>query len=270
MKKAFVDTTILVDLLLKSGQQNVRAKAALKQFDTAELPVYAIKELSAGPLQYFAWLHNKFVVLGSYAETIDALQRMSGSPKRYLTSTAIQVLVEAAKNPSNSAITSRELVEEYGPEADLDKMLKDRYRLSIKTMVYKAWSKRRKVTDAVVEELSCYIEEPPTEENGLIHINSAKCKSKCAVASRLRDYPGELAKLVEILKPEHGREGSKRYQALRHIKRKPHDHVSEDQCRSFGDAVFAILAPVDSTILTTNRKDYEPLVSAIGKNLMVP
>ena len=88
MKKAFVDTTILVDLLLKSGQQNARAKAALKQFDTAELPVYAIKELSAGPLQYFAWLHNKFVVLGSYAETIDALQRMSRSPKRYLTSTA--------------------------------------------------------------------------------------------------------------------------------------------------------------------------------------
>ena len=111
---------------------------------------------------------------------------------------------------------------------------------------------------------------PPTEEKGLIKINSARCEGECAVASRLRDFPNELAKVVKLLKPERGREGSRRYQALRHIKRKPKAGVSEGQCRNFGDAVFVILAPSDTFILTTNQRDHEQLAKVLGKKVTTP
>jgi hypothetical protein len=37
-----------------------------------------------------------------------------------------------------------------------------------------------------------------------------------------------------------------------------------------GDAVFALLAPHDFVILTTNLKDHEPLASALGKTAQLP
>ena len=59
MSKAFVDTTILTDSLLKDGAVAKTPKKGLKQFEITELPVYAIKEFKSGPLKNFKWFHNK-------------------------------------------------------------------------------------------------------------------------------------------------------------------------------------------------------------------
>lgn len=48
------------------------------------------------------------------------------------------------------------------------------------------------------------------------------------------------------------------------------DALTDSQCRDLGDAVFALLAPHDSVILTTNLKDHEPLASALGKTAQLP
>jgi len=50
-ERAFVDTTVLTDALLKVGEPRDRAKAAIARFVESLLPVYAIKEFQAGPLE---------------------------------------------------------------------------------------------------------------------------------------------------------------------------------------------------------------------------
>jgi hypothetical protein len=65
-------------------------------------------------------------------------------------------------------------------------------------------------------------------------------------------------------------ENNRRYQALRHIHRTPTKPFSDSLCRSLGDAVFALRAPHDCVILTTNIKDHAPLAQAIGKVAVEP
>src|SRR5271169_2051212 len=92
MSKAFVETTVLTDALLKSGVPSRTAKRAIARFETSLLPLYAIKEFKAGPLRAFVWVHNKLVAGRSFSATLDVLQRLSRTPQRYLTSTAIEAL----------------------------------------------------------------------------------------------------------------------------------------------------------------------------------
>jgi hypothetical protein len=41
-------------------------------------------------------------------------------------------------------------------------------------------------------------------------------------------------------------------------------------CRKLGDAFFALCAPQDAVILTTNLKDHAPLANAMGKGAKAP
>src|ERR1039457_4123965 len=144
MSKAFIDTTVYTDALLKSGEIKKAAITALKHFEITEIPVYAIKEFKAGPLKNFTWMHNKLATTGSYKNSIAALHAMSRTPKRYTTSTAIEALKESASSIANQ--TPASLGAKYGMLASLDKILCDELRISIKTLIFKAWKKRRKIT----------------------------------------------------------------------------------------------------------------------------
>src|SRR5437764_7115047 len=165
MSKAFIDTTVLTDALLKPGHLGSAARAALRRYDVTELPVYAIKEFKAGPLKNFIWFHNKLVLLKSYARSLEVLQRMSLSPKRYTTATALEALQGAAYASRN--LTSSDLRAMYGDKAKLDSILCDRYRLAIRVAIEKAWRRRRSLTTDIVIPLSCYKEVSPYVENGV-------------------------------------------------------------------------------------------------------
>lgn len=67
MSKAFVDTTILADALLKPGEVEQLTKTALLRYTTTELPVYAIKEFKAGVLKNYIWFYNKLALYNGSA-----------------------------------------------------------------------------------------------------------------------------------------------------------------------------------------------------------
>ena len=77
MTKSFVDTTIVVDYIFKRGSPLFdQAKRALENYDTNEVPTYALKELCAGVLQNYIWFHNKLVTTGSFAAAVGALSSL--------------------------------------------------------------------------------------------------------------------------------------------------------------------------------------------------
>src|SRR6266487_2924047 len=114
MAKAFVETTILADFLLKKGEQGTKAREALGRYELTELPAYAIKELKAGIMRNMAWFHNKLISTRSFSKAIGALQRMSLTPRRYTTASALEALRDAATVLGRS--TTADLVQEYGPK----------------------------------------------------------------------------------------------------------------------------------------------------------
>ena len=115
--------------------------------------------------------------------------------------------------------------------------------------------------------LSCYGEVDPIENRGIINIGEKDCvlEPTCALAQEFRKKPADVAALQAVVKMQgDSREYQRRYQALRELARTKRP-FSMDKCRSLGDAVFAFLAPEDSTILTTNLRDHQPLAAALGK-----
>jgi hypothetical protein len=90
--KAFVETSVLTDALLKPGVRSSAAISAINGFDESLLPVYAIKEFKAGPLRKFCWFHAKLSTTKSFSRSVEQLRRMASTPQRYFTSTALEAL----------------------------------------------------------------------------------------------------------------------------------------------------------------------------------
>lgn len=271
MAKAFVDTTVLADALLKKGELGVVARQALRRYETTELPVYAIKEFKAGVMKNMAWFHDKLVSTRSFSKAIDALHKMSLSPKRYTTASAIEALREAATVSGKA--TTLEMVQIYGPTAKQDAVLCDRFRLAIRMNIVNAWKRRRTLVSEVSNPLPCYQEVGPYEERGLLILDPNRCaaNAECQTACTLKTNAEALSRLKKVVdnqppKPENQR----RAQALRALIRTPKRTFSHDLCRALGDAVFAFLAPAESIILTTNIKDLAPLAEALGKRVERP
>jgi hypothetical protein len=149
MSKAYVDTTVLTNVLLKRRwPAGVEAEAALKRYSSTELPEYAVKEFKKGPLSVFVWLHNKLVSTRSVAHTVAAIQRVSATPQRYRVATALEALAEVMR--ATGARTAKGILEKYGEAARSDRVNYDEWRLALKALIYRAWTRHQRVTSAVV------------------------------------------------------------------------------------------------------------------------
>ncbi len=270
MSKAFVDTTVLADRLLKPGTKREAAKTALGRYEETILPVYAIKEFRAGAFRGYLWAHNKLIEKGNisdFAAAASALQQ------RNLSSTAFEAL-SAGLNLIPDAKLS-DWRDEYGDDASPERIQFDSLRLQLRSLIYRAWQQRRKVTDRIVDELPCFQEIGPKEKRGRIEfenkIKSCGAEPDCAVAKIMAQDNDALKALLEANDqlPDSA-EKQRRRPGLRHLIRHPQRPLPEKHCRGLGDAVFAFSAPEDSVILTTNVKDHSVLAGALGKEVETP
>ena len=270
MNKAIVDTTILTDVLLNSGEVRIQAKRALDFFDQTFLPVYAIKEFKSGPLKNFTWFHNKLATVGSYKKALEALHAMSRTPRQYTTSTAIQALKEASGSIGKQCPAI--LTKKYGENASLDKIWCDELRLALKVAIFRSWKKRRQISTDIIQPLPCYREVAPYEKRGLIELEPKECikSGDCTMASLMKTRPDELRSMREAIVDSDKPENKRRAKVLRQLYRTPKLPIEDKDCRILGDAVFVFLATKDAVILTTNISDHVPLAKAVGKRAFSP
>lgn len=262
-KSAFVDTTVLANALLKPTTAGKPALAALKRYDDKTTPTYALKEFQLGPLRGYVWLHNALLV-NSITNTFGRIAALSRGLQRNLTSTALEALTEAsAADPLKS----------NRRDPDQARHQVHAYRLATKGLILRAWIKRRRIAN-VLFPLECYAEEPPIEDHrgvlsrGTACPRAARCSLAAELKSRLSDVQRVHTALVSLNSTR--REDQKRARALKEFMKRPQAGLSDDQCRAVGDAVFAILCPAGSEILTTNTRDHEPLAAALGKRVGAP
>lgn len=236
------------------------------------MPEFALKELKAGPMSAWIWCHNKFNETRSFADTIAAIGVISATPRRNFAASARQALEQAAQVDKQSFAKVLNLHRQT--ETILDKALADRYRFFLRRRILIAWERRRSVAKRISMPLPCFTEgELETDSHGGLSFERYSCprNADCAVFMELVSRPVEIKLLMDVISNEPLKaENQRRYQALRHIVRTPKKPFSDGQCRSLGDAVFAIMAPPNSVILTTNLKDHAPLAGALGKVAVEP
>ena len=263
MNRAYVDTTVLTDALLK---RDPHIKTALDRYSCTELPVYAIKEFRAGPLKNWIWFYNK-LVNNSYSDALRELHRMGLTPRRYTTLTALEALQQVAKE--FESMVNEEVIAKY-PGQTLGQTVRDQYLLHVRRRIVQSWRQRRTLTTAVVQELPCYPERAPRfHPGGLIERDHLGCDhgGECVLAVELRKRRPALEKILETLKTLPPKaESQRQIKILKAFLRRKTRFVLEDKhCRGLGDVMFAVFCPDDAVVLTTNIRDHEPLTAALGK-----
>ena len=271
MTRAFVDTSVLTNVALKIGKIRNDSLAALSRYDSTELPVYAIKEFKAGPLYNWVWIHNKLKVGGSVMDAVQAIQKLHPL-QAHRKATALEALVISSNSVKDETVGW--WLRKYGESAKPEAIRADRIRISMRRRIMRAWAARRSITTAVVQPLGCYDEVAPFEgKDGLLTAEPFKCRSAkdCQMAAEMKARASDLILIRDALsliknKPEN----SRRLSTIRDLVRLPKREITEAMCRSLGDSVFAMLAPADSVILTTNDSDHRPLAEALGKRVETP
>lgn len=171
-RRAFVETTVIADALLKPGNPKcAAARAALKRYDETLLPVYAIKEWKAGIVKHYAYFHEKLVQTRSLSRTVHIISALPDQFHRYKKNTSLEALAAAihlgSQRPSAGATTT---------SADEDRELADRYRLAIAGLLIRSWRKRRELTTQTVQDLDCYTESPPVlSASGYFDLKPMNC-----------------------------------------------------------------------------------------------
>jgi hypothetical protein len=264
MADAYLETTVLADFLLKpKTPKQQKVKEALGRYQNTLLPVYSIKEWKAGPLNYFAYLHDKLVSTKSLANTFQALSVL---PQGYRRSTSMEALAAAAQMVKDARFNI--------VLGGTDEEQADSYRLALYSLIMRSWAKRRKFATKVVDELTCYTEAAPrVGKTGLFDFDPKQCEDddECCLATRLKAEPAILEALRNAIPEKSGRnEYEKRRQALKQLIKHPKERVNRETCRHLGDAIFAFFCPENAVILTTNLRDHEPLAKAVGKKAEKP
>lgn len=260
---AFVDTTMLVESLLKTAERRKNAKGKIRSYKKSLLPHYAIKEFKGGALRHYIWFHNKLSETGSFTRTIHAIQRNFMKP--YLMGTALEAL-----QAGTELLVGSELSHAH-TKAQTDSAMADSLRLSTRRLIETGWRNRRKITSDMFDPLPCFAETAPTynEHTRLIEDSRRSCDldEKCCLAGAIRAVPGQLQALLLAMEGQASRESNRRRAALHLLKNTPKRDFDNTNCLALGDAYFALRCPPGYNILTTNVKDHRPLAEALGKQV---
>jgi hypothetical protein len=266
MTAVFVETTVLTDYLLKRDGSERAAATAFQNFNQQIVPQFAWKEFKRGPLKNFVWAHNKLVDTQSFLETLAALQRMSRSPHRYLTSTAIQAFHTAFATLFDKH-TLDDLRVRYGGKANLDSVHADVVRLELKRAIIRSWNWRMTLFGGPHHILACYPDAPIKEAGARLEVKPYECHGQyeCCLKAALAGRGKDLSTARRALKKDAKRkEITQRIKVLRQLEKHFTSLMGIKDCRAFGDAYFVLFCPAKAVVLTTNTRDIEPMATALG------
>jgi hypothetical protein len=259
--KAFLDTTVLADALMKPNGEGQVARDSFKKFSECLIPQYAIKEFKAGVLRNYVWLHTKAVLLASYGDVVHSLTKMWA--KRNLSATALRAFADFENS------ISKRMPSDLGskfPGQTIGQIQKAELETWLRTLIFRSWRKRHKI-GTVLRPLDCYFDtDLKLRVDGVIDDKPVRCGVEdCCLRVQLVVRKTDIAKMLAVFDelPTKAETG-KRKEALKHLYRTPNRYLTEKQCVSLGDAVFALQCPSEATLLTTNIADHLPLGRALG------
>jgi hypothetical protein len=282
MTTKIIDTTVLTNALLKTGAAAEAARAALAR---GAVPHYAIKEFRCGPFLNFAYAHNVLAEEKSLSRARERIRRLSAQDA-YRKRTSEEAFAEAEAKlyvGTMGEVSARfhafEL--ESGVAASADASIARQFRRHLRDRIDDAWRQSRKHEQAAVGKLSCFQNSALVEQtDGTLAPRSLRCIADCVLSTRsggvFEGREGDIRALITVVDAQNANaktakaEHKNRADALRALVDRPQEVLSHDVCRHLGDAVFALLCPAAGAVITTNRKDHDPLTQALGRSAEDP
>lgn len=263
-----LDTTIMVDYLLKGKSKRAAVSGKLGQFKNSTTSRYVKAEFKKGPLQYLVYLHNKFCQAESITQIFAAISKLPPPQDRRLRS-----ILEQFEHFFSHALKKLDQASGIPSPISHDQYLLETGRSYFANLIESSWYEFDAVAKNIIDPQSCFPDMVAPRRKGLLFSNEPRtCDKSTAICGCRRFYTEhaeELQRVYEALsKTAHpDEETRRRIRAIREILRKP-ARLKEEDCWRCGDATVAIEAPPRSAIFNNNVKHFEPICSALAKEIL--
>lgn len=278
----YLETTAVIDASFKTFPELLAHINSTKKSLSSH---YVKMEIKKGFLYNLVLLHNKVVECDSYSQVQQFAANLASSPRRYYLGTvldALKVLWENIESKRPDDLKAR-----YGniPLGDiLRRETKNFLRLWIRCFLQRIDT----MVSEIVNPMKCFVDlKSPVLKGDRFDNRPDKCTASTAeceiqrfFVDNLKDFNNILTGLKALPEKDRDAETVKRMAALNRIikKRVPRavsgvtfSNQSQDEalCWACGDAIHAVIAPKDSSVVNRNGQHYDPICSAIGRKSLV-
>jgi hypothetical protein len=264
---SFLDTTIIVNISDSNSISKQTSEKFISQNQPSETPYYSLRELLAGPIQNLCNVHNSILASDNIGEALLSISRGNYASGRKL---------------GSRLGIGHEVLDKFfrdAPDSPRGHMKNE----ALEWLLIRAnmmWRKAMKPKNVdIVQSLGCF-------NSGKLSLgaanelrgpnNSFNChsKSRCSAAGYIHEDLSSLSKMIDALHPDQidakladKQETKSRRKALKELRQHGPDKFNKNMCRALGDAYFAAMCPAGKSVVTTNIVDFEPLCSALNKDL---
>ena len=267
MNDVFLDSSIVIGLIFRHAGERAVCQAALPRDGTVYCSRYVIFEVARGFLRRLIALHNFSFEYQSFA----SLHQAAYSGQRRFTYDMPTWL---------GAFTDYFAALEAEDGGTSDALKLEEFRAKLRGWIRRGW--RRMGRDFTISnEIACRddLPAPGVRSDRRIdqHLPTGECgrPEKCGLQGFIRDRRSTVEAvacgLESILGTLKDTETENHIDGLRHLLTVPiGTPFIGNKCHKCGDALICIEASSGQTVVTKNRKDFDPLARILSKSLRVP
>lgn len=268
----FLETTVMVDYLMKDNAKKAAISEILTKYKKTYSSHYVKMEFKRGFIQRLVYLHGKVILTKNIADVFSSISRLSSTQHKNLLGSTLESIANFFQSPSmnKKMKTILKSCENISPNEYIIEAIETVLSNQISTF----WIKFDKAVDEVLNSQQCFMDlRPPVKKTGKdVYDNTprecTKSELQCGIREFINQNLGDFIKILKKLKTIKNPdiETKKRIKSLKMLTRVPKRPVSEKDCWNCGDAILAVEAPIDSAVFNNNVKHYEPICEAIEKN----
>lgn len=265
----FLETSAVVDLVLGKGYHELYSR--LISSGTCVSNQYVRMELKRGVIQYLTYIHNKVANSESWADAMNSVTRLVQAQRQWHRMGTILESLDSFWRAIHGASAGSEPLGEF---------LQRKARQHLALLVYSLWDAFEDLVEVSSNPMRCYedIEEPVTKGNLIYNAPSTCTGSKipCAIKSYVAQQKTSFRKVLNGLDRMKDPRCSKAIGSLkRHLRKcelgsyefSNRDSSAARSCWDCGDVIIGVSAPPECTILTSNTRDFQPIASALNKQI---
>lgn len=263
----FLDTSIQVDKIWGDASRRETIKQVLDKFQSRKSSSYVKMEFKRGFLQHIVYFYNILVKAKDFRAIFVSANKLSPLQSRRIRSliTAIVSFFERSGVSVSSTY--------HGPISDeLYSQMESFLRQRIETAI----TLFEDGLDSITDQTGCFLAlKEPIMKGEIFDNTHPKCKKhdiKCGIVNFLIQNKEVFQRIFEVLEatPDLDQEMQKMKNAVEKVL-KYHDEIANrTNCWHCGDAIIAIECPIEAKLFTTNKKHFQPICSAINKDVISP
>jgi hypothetical protein len=263
----FLDTTIQIGKIWGDDSLRKNIKQILDKFELRISSSYIKMEFKRGFLQYLVYMYNILVESKDFREIYVRMQKLSPQVTHRIGGVFCAL-------SSFFDIKELKVPKTYdGPMLDELYLLMESF---LRQRIETAMTSFDDGLDSIMDQTRCFLAtQGPIMKGEIFDNRNPICKKqdiKCSIVNFLTENREAFQLILQVLQdsPTLDQELENMKKAIEKVLKYNDEIANRKNCWHCGDAIIAVECPGEAKLFTTNKKHFQPICSAINKDVIFP